>query len=311
MAQTPPASTLRMGPLEWLMLVVLSLLWGGSFFFNKLTVAEWPPFAVVQVRVGLAALALLVAVRIAGQSMAVGRELWLAFFGMGILNNLIPFSLFLWGQQQIASGLASILNATTPIFAVLVMHCFANEKATGLKLGGVLAGLVGVAILMGPDAISGLGSNLAAQLACILAAVSYAFSGLLGRRFRGVSPLVAATGQLSASTLMMIPIVAVMHPPWTLPVPSHGAALALVGLALISTALAYLLFFRIMRTAGPSNVMLVTFLIPVSAILLGSGLLGEDLLPRHFAGMAAIFVGLALIDGRVVRLAQAKPAPTT
>lgn len=308
MTQTPPASALRMGPLEWLLLVILSLLWGGSFFFNKLTVAEWPPFAVVQVRVGLAALALLLVVRIAGQSMAVGRELWLAFFGMGILNNLIPFSLFLWGQQQIASGLASILNATTPIFAVLVMHCFGNEKATGLKLGGVLAGLVGVAVLMGPDAISGLGSNLAAQLACILAAVSYAFSGLLGRRFRGVSPLVAATGQLSASTLMMIPIVIVMHPPWTLPVPSHGALLALIGLALISTALAYLLFFRIMRTAGPSNVMLVTFLIPVSAILLGSGLLGEALLPRHFAGMAAIFVGLALIDGRLFRTALSRTA---
>ena len=310
MTQPTPAPALRMGPLEWLLLIILSILWGGSFFFNKLTVAEWPPFAVVQVRVGLAALALLLVVRIAGQSMAVGRELWLAFFGMGILNNLIPFSLFLWGQQQIASGLASILNATTPIFAVLVMHCFGNEKATGLKLGGVLAGLVGVAILMGPDAISGLGSNLAAQIACILAAVSYAFSGLLGRRFRGVSPLVAATGQLSASTLMMLPIVFVMHPPWTLPVPSQTAFLALVGLALISTALAYLLFFRIMRTAGPSNVMLVTFLIPVSAILLGSGLLGEALLPRHFAGMAAIFVGLALIDGRITRFARTSPAPT-
>ena len=311
MTQPTPAPALRMGLLEWLLLIILSVLWGGSFFFNKLTVAEWPPFAVVQVRVGLAALALLLAVRIAGQSMAVGRELWLAFFGMGILNNLIPFSLFLWGQQQIASGLASILNATTPIFAVLVMHCFGNEKATGLKLGGVLAGLIGVAILMGPDAISGLGSNLAAQIACVLAAVSYAFSGLLGRRFRGVSPLVAATGQLSPSTLMMIPIVFVMHPPWTLPVPSQTAFLALVGLALISTALAYLLFFRIMRTAGPSNVMLVTFLIPVSAILLGSGLLGEDLLPRHFAGMAAIFVGLALIDGRIMRIARASPAPTS
>ena len=165
MTQPTPATSLRMGPTEWLLLVVLSILWGGSFFFNKLTVAEWPPFAVVQVRVGLAALALLLMVRITGQSMNVGRSLWLAFFGMGVLNNLIPFSLFLWGQQQIASGLASILNATTPIFSVLVMHCFASEKATGLKLGGVLAGLIGVGILMGPDAVSGLGSNLAAQLA--------------------------------------------------------------------------------------------------------------------------------------------------
>lgn len=290
-----------MGMTEWLLLVVLSILWGGSFFFNKLTVTEWPPFAVVQVRVGLAALALLVAVRISGLSMAVGRSLWLAFFGMGILNNLIPFSLFLWGQQQIASGLASILNATTPVFAVLVMHCFGNERATGLKLGGVLAGLIGVAILMGPDALGGLASNLAAQLACVLAAVSYAFSGLFGKRFRGLPPLVAATGQLSASTLMMLPIVLVLHPPWTLPVPSQQAVLAAVGLALISTALAYILFFRIMRVAGPSNVMLVTFLIPVSAILLGVGLLGERLLPRHFVGMAAIFAGLALIDGRIFR----------
>jgi drug/metabolite transporter (DMT)-like permease len=309
---TQPTSTpsLRMGPTEWLLLVVLSILWGGSFFFNKLTVVEWPPFAVVQVRVGLAALSLLLVVRITGQSMAVGRSIWLAFFGMGILNNLIPFSLFLWGQQQIASGLASILNATTPVFAVLVMHCFAGEKATGLKLGGVLAGLVGVGILMGPDVLGGLGSNLAAQLACILAAVSYAFSGLFGRRFRGLPPLVAATGQLCASTVMIVPIVFVLHPPWTLPVPSQQAILAAIGLALISTALAYIIFFRIMRAAGPSNVMLVTFLIPVSAILLGSGLLGEELLPRHFAGMAAIFVGLALIDGRVAGLWKTKQAAT-
>ena len=301
MTQPPAASSFRMGSAEWLLLIVLSVLWGGSFFFNKLTVAEWPPFAVVQVRVGLAALALLLVVRISGLSMAVGRSVWLAFFGMGILNNLVPFSLFLWGQQQIASGLASILNATTPIFAVLVMHCFGNERATGLKLGGVLAGLVGVGILMGPDALGGLGTNLAAQFACVLAAVSYAFSGLVAKRFRELPPLVAATGQLSASTLMMLPIVLVLHPPWTLPVPSQQAVAAAVGLALVSTALAYIIFFRIMRVAGPSNVMLVTFLIPVSAILLGSGLLGEALLPRHFAGMAAIFAGLALIDGRLPR----------
>lgn len=307
---TQPTSTAspRMGATEWLLLGVLSVLWGGSFFFNKITVAEWPPFAIVQVRVGLAALALLLAVRVAGLSMAVGRGTWLAFFGMGVLNNLIPFSLFLWGQQQIASGLASILNATTPIFAVLVMHCFGHEKATAPKLAGVLAGLVGVGILMGPDALGGLGSNLAAQLACVLAAVSYAFSGLLGRRFRGLPPLVAAAGQLSASTVMIVPIVFALNPPWTLPVPSLRAVLAAVGLALISTALAYIIFFRIMRTAGPSNAMLVTFLIPVSAILLGCGLLGEALMPRHFAGMAAIFVGLALIDGRVAGRWRAKRA---
>jgi drug/metabolite transporter (DMT)-like permease len=288
-----------MGPIEWLLLAILSVLWGGSFFFNKLALAEWPPLAVLLTRVGLAALALQLAVRLSGLSMAVGRPIWLAFFGMGILNNLIPFSLFLWGQQQIASGLASILNAMTPIFSVIVMQIFGNERATGAKIAGVLAGLVGVAILMGPDALGGLGLNLIAQLACVAATVSYAFSGLYGRRFRELPPLITAAGQLSASTLMTLPIVLLVNPPWTLPVPSLQVVLALAGLALVSTALAYVIFFRIMRTAGPSNVMLVTFLIPVSAILLGSGLLGEELLPRHFAGMAAIFLGLALIDGRL------------
>jgi drug/metabolite transporter (DMT)-like permease len=302
MTQPPSAPAPRMGPLEWLLLGILSVLWGGSFFFNKLALAEWPPFAVLLVRVGLAAFALLAIVRLAGLSMAVGRHLWLAFFGMGILNNVIPFSLFLWGQTQIASGLAAILNAMTPIFSVLVMHAFGSERATGPKIAGVLAGLAGVAILMGPDALAGLGLNLLAQLACVAATVSYAFSGMYGRRFRQLPPLVTAAGQLSASTLMMIPIVLVMHPPWTLPVPSQQGIFALIGLALISTALAYVIFFKIMRSAGPSNVMLVTFLIPVSAILLGTGLLGEALLPRHFAGMAAIFLGLALIDGRIARL---------
>lgn len=300
---TSPASTLsqRMTAFDWLMLAILSVLWGGSFFFNKLALAQWPPMAVLLARVGLAALTLLLVVRLAGLSMAVGRRLWLAFFGMGVLNNMIPFSLFLWGQQQIASGLASILNAMTPIFAVLVMHAFGAERATPLKLVGILAGFAGVAILIGPDVLAGLGLNLLAQLACVAATVSYAFSGLYGRRFRELPPLVTAAGQLSASTLMTIPIVLLLHPPWTQPVPTPQGALALAGLALASTALAYVIFFRIMRSAGPSNVMLVTFLIPVSAILLGVGLLGETLLPRHFAGMAAIFAGLALIDGRLFR----------
>lgn len=296
----------RMSAFDWLMLAVLSLLWGGSFFFNKLALAQWPPLPVLLVRVGLAALALLLVVRLAGLSMAVGRRVWLAFFGMGVLNNLIPFSLFLWGQQQIASGLASILNAMTPIFAVMVMHAFGGERATGAKIAGIVAGFAGVAILIGPDALSGLGLNLLAQLACIAATVSYAFSGLYGRRFRELPPLVTAAGQLSASTLMTLPIVLLLNPPWTLPVPTGQTVLALAGLALISTAAAYVIFFRIMRSAGPSNVMLVTFLIPVSAIMLGVGLLGEALLPRHFAGMAAIFVGLALIDGRLFRRV---PAP--
>lgn len=302
MASSPAAPPPAMGTREWLLLLVLSLLWGGSFFFAKIAVTEWPPLAVVLARVALAAAVLHVAVRALGLTMAVGGRMWLAFFGMGLLNNLIPFGLIFWGQTQIGAGLAAILNATTPVFGVVVAHLFgSNEKATPLKIAGVLAGVVGVAILMGPDVVSGLGNALLPQLACLAAALSYGFAGLYGRRFRELPPLVTATGQLSATTVMTVPLVLLLAPPWLLPFPSKAAIGALVGLALLSTALAYVIFFQIMRRAGGSNAMLVTFLVPVSAILLGVGLLGEALLPRHFLGMAAIFLGLALIDGRLFR----------
>jgi drug/metabolite transporter (DMT)-like permease len=297
-----PNSPLAMGTREWILLVVLSLLWGGSFFFGKVAVAQWPPLVVVLSRVSMAAATLYVVLRLHGLDMKVGRRMWLAFFTMGLLNNLIPFSLIFWGQTQIESGLSAILNATTPVFGVIVAHLFGtNEKVTPLKLGGVLAGLVGVAILMGPDALGGLGGALLPQLACLGAALSYGFAGLYGRRFRELPPLVTATGQLTATTVMSLPLVLLVNPPWTLPMPSLSVGAALVGLALASTALAYVIFFEIMRKAGGSNAMLVTFLVPVSAILLGVGILGEALLPRHLLGMAAIFAGLALIDGRLFR----------
>ena len=290
---------------DWLLLLLLSLLWGASFFFGKIAVSAWPPLAVVLARVAMAAAALLLVVRLSGLSMRVGGRMWLAFFGMGLLNNLIPFGLIFWGQTEIASGLASIINATTPLFGVVVAHLFGqNEKATRLKLAGVAAGIVGVAVLMGPDAVNGLSGALLPQLACLAAALSYGFAALYGRRFRALPPLVTAAGQVSATTVMAVPLVLFFHPPWLLPVPGAKVVLALVGLALLSTALAYVIFFRIMRRAGGTNATLVTFLIPVSAILLGWGFLGEELLPRHFAGMAAIAAGLALIDGRIIRFAR-------
>ncbi len=292
----------RMGTREWLLLIVLSVLWGGSFLFVKVAVAEIPPLVLVLTRVAIAAAILQIVVRLSGLSMAVGGSVWRSFFAMGILNNLIPFSLIFWGQAQIQVGLASILNATTPLFGVIVAHLLTpDEKATGRRIAGVAAGLAGVAILMGPDAIAGVGDNLLPQLALLLAALSYACSSVYGKRFQTLPPLVTATGQLSATTLMMLPIVAVFSPPWHLPLPSAPVIWSVIGLATISTALAYAIFFRIMKTAGGSNVNLVTFLIPPSAILMGSLLLQETLLPRHFAGMAAIFVGLALIDGRVLK----------
>ncbi len=292
-----------MGWKEWGMLLVLSVLWGGSFFFNGIAVRELPPFSIVTLRVALAALALMVLIRLMGLSMPKDRHIWAAFFGMGFLNNLLPFCLIVYGQTQIASGLASILNATTPLFGVIVAHFLtADEKITRNKIAGVLIGFCGVAIMIGPDAIGGLGHNLWPQLAVLCAALSYAFAGIFGRRFKamGVAPLITATGQVTATTVMLIPVALIVDHPWTLAAPSAATWGALAGIALLSTALAYVLFFRILSTAGAVNLMLVTFLIPVSAILLGVLFLGETLQAKHFIGMAMIAAGLAAIDGRLI-----------
>jgi len=292
-----------MGLTEWGLLLALSVLWGGSFFFIGVAVKELPPLTIMMLRVGCAALTLNLAVRIMGQWMPRDPKVWLAFAGMGLLNNVIPQTLIVWGQTQIPSGLASILNATTPLFAVLVAHFFtSDEKMTGKKLVGVIIGFVGVAIMVGPSALSGLGNNTWAQLAILLASAFYGISGVYGRRFKqmGVTPMMTATGQLTASTLMLAPLALLVDHSWTLAQPSLAAWSAIAGLAILSTALAYLIFFRLLASSGATNLLLVTFLIPVSAVFLGSLFLGEQLEAKHFIGMACIAAGLAAIDGRLL-----------
>ena len=286
---------------EQLQLLALSALWGGSFFFVGVAVEELPPLTIVFVRVALAALALLAILRATGTPLPKSAGVWAAFLGMGALNNVIPFCLIVWGQTQIASGVASILNATTPLFTVLVAHlATADEKATVGRLVGVAVGFAGVAAMLGPGALETLGGAVAAQLACLAAALAYACAGVFGRRFRrmGVAPMATAAGQVTTSSLLLLPVVLLVDRPWTLPVPSAATLAALAGLALLSTALAYVLYVRILAAAGATNLLLVTFLIPVSAILLGVLVLGETLAPRHLAGMALIGLGLAAIDGR-------------
>ena len=302
----------RMGVVEWLLLLALSVLWGSSFFFAKIAVAEVPPFTLVLGRVGLAALALLLAVRLAGERMPRDPGLWRSLLVMGALNNLIPFSLIFWGQTQIASGLASILNATTPLWTVLLAHALTpDEKLTAGRATGVVAGLIGVAVMIGPDALAGFGLHVLALLACLAAAVSYALAGIFGRRFRamGISPLVTAAGQVTATTMMLLPLVIVIDRPWRITVPGAASIVSIIALALFCTALAYVIYFRILATAGATNLLLVTFLIPVSAILLGSLVLGERLGPRHVAGMILIGAGLAAIDGRLARLIRRSLQP--
>jgi drug/metabolite transporter (DMT)-like permease len=300
-----------MKPLEWTLLAVLSTLWGGSFFFVGVAVRSLPPFTIVALRLGLAAVALNVIVPAVGLRMPGDWRQWLAFLGMGVLNNAIPFSLIVWGQTHIAGGLASILNAATPFFTIVAAHFLTDdEKLDGGRALGIFIGFSGVVFVVGPQVLKGVGANGLAQLAVLGAASSYAFAAVYGRRFRraGLAPIVTAAGQVTASTVVLIPLALFVDRPWRLPPPSWETWGAVVGLALFSTALAYILYFRILATAGATNLLLVTFLIPVSAILLSTTILGERLGLRHLIGMGILGLGLAVIDGRLIRIIRRKSA---
>lgn len=305
------AQTRPMGRTDWLFLIALSLLWGGSFFFFKVLVAELPPLTIVFVRVALAASALLVFVYATGRRMPADPRVWGAFAVMGLLNNVVPFTLIAWGEREISSGLASILNATTPIFTVVFASVLTkDERLTPARFGGVILGILGVALLIGPEAVRGLSLTSTAQLAVLGAALLYGLANIFGRRFGalGLSPIVTATGQVTTSALVSLPLALAVDRPWTFAhAPSTAAILSLVGIAILCTALAYALFFRILASAGATNVSLVTFLVAPSALLLGIAFLHERPEWTSLAGMAVIFSGLALIDGRL--LARRPPRP--
>jgi len=295
---------------EWLLLGVLSVLWGGAFFFVGIIVKELPPFTVVLGRISLAAMVLVCYLSISGGRLPTSPRLWGALMLMGALNALLPYSLITWGQGHIDSGLASIFISTTPLFSVVLTHVrTSEERLTPTRLLGVLLGLGGVVILIGPEALRGVGRHALGQLAVLAAALSYACAGIYGRRFKELSPVVTSAGQVASTVVLVLPLALVWERPWTLH-PSAVTWAALLGLGLLSTALAYLIFFRILAAAGATNVMLVNFLIPVSALLLGMLLLGERPGWSVFGGMACIFTGLITIDGRLLSRPPAR-APYT
>ena len=271
-----PASTGgAMSAREWLSLIALSALWGGSFFFAKIAVNELPPLTLVFLRVGLAALALTAFMAASGRRPPRGGRVWLALAFMGAINYAVPFGLIFWATH-IESGLAAILNATTPLFTVLLAHWRArDEPLTAARVAGVLLGFGGVVVIVGPRALAGLDAHVLAALACLGAAVAYAGGGIFGRKLAGLglTPIAAAAGQLGASTLIMLPIVLIHDRPWTLPMPSAAVIGAVIALALACTALAYVIYFRLLASAGAVNLLLVTLLIPVSALLLGAALI--------------------------------------
>lgn len=279
----------------WLLILALSLPWGGSFVFFRVLAGELPSLSIVLGRVGFAAIALWLLVRLSGGRL---RLPWGGFAVLGLLNNVVPFTLFAWAETRVPAGTAAILNATTPMATALVLWALAGERLGRARLAGILLGLAGVAVLVGPGELAG---DVWAELACVAAAFSYGLTAWWSRRLPKVDPLQAAAGQCLCSTAILLPLVAAIDRPWMLPMPGAGVWAALLGIALVSTALAYVIFFRIVALAGPANVMLVTLVVPVSAALLGWVFLGEPVPPRAIGGMALIALGLAAIDGRWLR----------
>lgn len=291
----------KMTTATWLMLLLLGLIWGGSFFFARVAIPYVPPFTLVFLRLSIAALALHLYLR---GNLDIYRHLaanWRSFLLLGLINNAVPHTLIFLGQTHIGAGLASILNATTPVWTVIIANRLTDdEKLTGTKLAGCLTGLLGTIVLIGPSALSTSSIPLWAVCLPILAAVSYGFAGIYGKRFKGIPAPVTATGQLTASSIIMLPASLLIDHPWNLAMPPVGALAAIVALALISTAFGYILFFRIMARAGATNTSLVTLLVPPSAILLGALFLNERLHATDIAGMTLIGLGLVILDGRLI-----------
>ena len=293
----------------WGLLIALSFLWGGTFFFIELALVDFTPFTIVFLRVSIAALALLAYLLIKGEVIPRDAAIWSTFLVMGLLNNIIPFSLITWGQTHITGSVASILNATTPLFAAILAHFLTgDEKLKRHKLFGILLGYCGVFIMMQPTLVDGISLQSLGQLAILGAALSYGFAGIWGKRLGRSSALVNAFGMLACSSLVMLPVVLVVEDPFSA-TPSLISIGAMLCLALAGTALAYILYFRVLALAGAVNLLLVTFLIPVTALDLGVGILGEIVHPFALIGTAVIFAGLALIDGRILGLFRKKSAP--
>lgn len=299
-----------MGGQDWGLLIVLSILWGGAYFFAGVAVKELPPLTVVLARVALAAIALLPLFWYFGHSLPKSLTGWLPFFGMGLLNNILPFGLIFAGQTLITVGLSSIINAMTPLFTVVVMAVFQEERLTVNRIVGVLLGVVGVAVLRGFDGEMSFDKSLGIGL-CLAGTLSYGFAALWGRRFlSGVPPIKSATCQLMCSTLIIGVVVCFVDKPWTLAIPSQGAIWSVVALAVFGTALAYIIFFKILVNSGASNVMLVTLLIPITALMLGNVFLGEQIQSKEIIGAFIIGAGLLFIDGRVINRLIGKRSTT-
>lgn len=302
----------RLGRTEWLLLGALGLIWGSAFLWIKVAVASFDPFTYVWLRLSFAAAALVVILRLSGRRLALPLGVWAAVGMLALLNNVVPFLLFGWGQRHIASGLAAILQATTPIFGVLAAHYLtADEKITPARLLGVVIGFAGVATMIGPQITGDGGNHLLAQLACLFASLLYALAGIFARRFKalGVAPMELAAAQFVAGAVLLAPVALTLGQSLAALPTSLAAWGAVAVLAIVCSAFAYVLFFRLIETAGATNSMLVTLLVPPIAITLGALAFGEVFGLPQIVGLLLITAGLAVIDGRLLRIWRARPRP--
>ncbi|MFO1033985.1 MAG: DMT family transporter [Hyphomicrobiales bacterium] len=286
---------------SWALLALLSVIWGGSFMFVGVAVKELPALLIVFARVAIAA-AILIPVHLVLQGpLPRDRRTWLACAGMSLFNNVLTFTAIAWGQHYISSGLASVINATTPMFGALFMALTGMERLTGRKSIALLLGLIGVVVLKGGN-FGDFGAQSLGILAVTFASACYGISSVWSKKFMmGIPPMTAATCQLIGSAIMMGVLAFSFSTPTQYFHMSQSTLNALLGLAALSTSIAYLIFFRIIQRAGASFVVLVTMLVPVSAIILGILVLNEKLTSNEFAGALIIGLALIIIDGRLLK----------
>jgi drug/metabolite transporter (DMT)-like permease len=307
------SASLRMTGADWAVLALLSLLWGGSFLLIEIGLTGFPPVTLVALRMALAVPLMIAYLRWAGDAMPRDAASWLHLSALGFINIALPMALFFWAQTRIESGLASILNATVPLWGVLIAHVLTHdERATWPKIAGVLLGFCGIVVMVGVTALTGLSDGLVAQLACLFATFCFALAPVYSRQrpFAHMSGAVIATGQTITSAVMLLAAAALLERPWAGAVPGANAIGAVLALAFVSTSFAYILFFRLIARAGASNAMLIALIMPVVAVALGASVLGEALTSNQIIGAGLIALGLVAIDGRLFdRLARRRTVP--
>ena len=288
---------------EWSLLILLSVIWGSSFFFQGYALRALPPLTIVWLRLAIAAITMVIITRAIGQRVILNYQIFTPLIALALVGLVLPFSLLVWAQTHITSSLASILTGLTPMCIMVVAQIFTkDEKINGRKIVGMVIGFTGVAMMIGPEALRGITDDVLAQLACIGACTCYAFASVFGRRFAkfDLKPAEIVTGQCIAASILLLPVTIVIETPWRIPNPDIFVWGAVFGLAVISTSLAYMLFYRVLATAGATNISLVTFMVPITAVSLGILILGESLELQHILGAGGIAVGLGIIDGRLL-----------